>query len=185
MRKRLRRPSGGPSLREMSAGRSAAVCWGLGCGVGCGGSLSSAVTRGAIRVLPGGASGGGFRWPRCLSVVASGRDGLSWYPWCHTVFWGSPFEDAAGSGVEKVFDAAEFFYGMLREVGAFREVLAQQAVGVFVGGSLPGGVGVAEVDGDAGAFGGLSVVGHFAALVPGQGAAQGGGQVGELGGQCV
>ena len=56
------------------------------------------------------------------------------------------------------------------EVGAFGQVLAQQAVGVLVGAALPGGMGVAEVDRDAGGDGEVGVVGHFLALIPGDGA---------------
>ena len=58
------------------------------------------------------------------------------------------------------------------EVGALREVLAQQPVGVLVRAALPGAVRVAEVDLHAGVDGEPGVVGHLGALVPGQRSAQ-------------
>ena len=57
---------------------------------------------------------------------------------------------------------------MLAEIGAFREVLAQQAVGVFVRCALPWAVWVAEEDGNAGVDSQLCVLGHLRTLVPSQ-----------------
>ena len=64
---------------------------------------------------------------------------------------------------------------------ALGEVLADQSVGVLVGGSLPGAVGVGEVDRDAGGGGEAGVLGHLAALVPGDRGPHGPGQVGDHG----
>ena len=47
--------------------------------------------------------------------------------------------------------AVEFGAGVAVQVGAFGEVLAQQAVGVLVGAALPGRVRVGEVDPQPGA----------------------------------
>ena len=88
---------------------------------------------------------------------------------------------AAAPGVEFGGDLVEPAGAVERQVGAFGEVLAQQAVGVLVGAALPGAVWVAEVDRQPGGFGDLGVQGHFAALVPGQGAAQDLGDLGDLG----
>ena len=55
-----------------------------------------------------------------------------------------------------------------REVGALREVLAQQAVGVLVHAALPGRVRVAEEDVDAGVDADLLPVAHLRSLIPGQ-----------------
>ncbi len=52
------------------------------------------------------------------------------------------------------------------------KLLAQQPVGVLVGAALPGCVGVAEVDLDAGVDAHLLPVAHLGALVPGQRAPQ-------------
>ena len=71
--------------------------------------------------------------------------------------------------------------GVDGEVGALGEVLAEQAVGVLVGAALPGRVRVAEVDRQVGGDGDLGVPGQLDALVPGQRAAQRGGQGGDLG----
>src|SRR5262249_18591914 len=75
---------------------------------------------------------------------------------------------AAGAGVELVGDGVEFCLGVGGQVGAFGQVVADQAVGVLVGAALPGGVGVGEVDRDAGGDGEGGVAGHFLAAVPGQ-----------------
>ena len=55
------------------------------------------------------------------------------------------------------------------EVGAFGEVLAEETVGVVVGSTLPGTLGVAEVDVEVGLCAELSMLGHFDSLVPGSG----------------
>src|SRR5215211_5602344 len=54
------------------------------------------------------------------------------------------------------------------EVGAFREVLPQQPVGVLVRAALPRAVGIAEVDVDACVDLQARVLGHLGALIPGQ-----------------
>ena len=61
---------------------------------------------------------------------------------------------------------------MSGEVGAFGEVLTEETVGVLVGSTLPWTLRVAEVDVEVGICAELSVLGHFGALVPGQGAAE-------------
>ena len=55
--------------------------------------------------------------------------------------------------------------------------MTEETVGVLVGSTLPWTLRVAEVDVEVGIYAELSVLGHFGALVPGQGAA-------ELLGQC-
>ena len=62
---------------------------------------------------------------------------------------------------------------MAAEIGAFGEILPDQAVGVFVAGSLPWAVGVGEVDLDAGVLRQLGVAGHFGPAVVGKRLAQG------------
>jgi hypothetical protein len=63
---------------------------------------------------------------------------------------GAPAKRLAGAGVEGESDRVEVVAAVAVQVGAFREVLAQQAVGVLVRAALPGTVRVAEVDGQAG-----------------------------------
>jgi len=58
--------------------------------------------------------------------------------------WGLPVEALSGSVVERESDGFEVLGGPAGEVRAFREVLAQQPVGVLVRRSLPGRVGVGE-----------------------------------------
>src|SRR5215204_2259017 len=82
--------------------------------------------------------------------------------------WRLVAEGLAGAAVERGRDGVELGRRVLAEVGAFREVLAQQAVGVLVGAALPGALRVAEVDGQPGVDAQLRVLGHLGALVPGQ-----------------
>ena len=59
-------------------------------------------------------------------------------------------EDKAGPIVEFGGDEVEVGSGVHGEVGALREVLTEQSVGVLVGGPLPGCSGLAEEDAYAG-----------------------------------
>lgn len=58
-------------------------------------------------------------------------------------------------------------FGVDAEVGALGEVVAQETVRVFVAATLPGRVGVAEVDRDAERFLHTEVACHLRAPVPG------------------
>ena len=78
-------------------------------------------------------------------------------------------EACAGPVVEFGGDGVELGGGPGGQVGAFGEVFAEQAVGVFVAAALPGRVGVGEVDRDAGGGGDPLVLGEFLAAVPGEG----------------
>jgi hypothetical protein len=48
--------------------------------------------------------------------------------------------------IEPLRDPVEVGVGEGREIGSFREVLAQQTVGVFVGAALPRTARIAEID---------------------------------------
>ena len=48
--------------------------------------------------------------------------------------------------VQRMDNGAQLLGGDLRQVGALRQILPQEAVGVLVGSSLPGMVGMGEVD---------------------------------------
>jgi hypothetical protein len=67
---------------------------------------------------------------------------------------------ACGAVVEVVGDGLELGGGMDGQVGALGEVLAEQAVDVLVAAALPGGMGVGEVDADAGGGGDGLVAGR-------------------------
>src|ERR1035437_6982779 len=69
--------------------------------------------------------------------------------------------------VEVRSDPVKVRLGELRQVGALRELLPQQAVDVLVGAALPWGVGIGKVDPDPGGDGQLPVPGHLLALVVG------------------
>lgn len=61
------------------------------------------------------------------------------------------------SGVEFGGDLVEPARPVERQVGAFREVLAQYSVGVLVGSALPEAVWVARVDRQPGGLGDLGI----------------------------
>lgn len=80
----------------------------------------------------------------------------------HEEFGGAlPAEAFARSGVELPGDGIELSLRETGQVGAFREILAQQAVGVLVDAALPRAVRIGEIDGDAGQFGKTFVLGPF------------------------
>ena len=95
-----------------------------------------------------------------------------------------PVEGRAGPPVEAVGDAVEVSLGMHREIAALGQVLAQQAVRVLAGATLPGAVRVAEVDLHAGLLGEFGMPGHLGAAVVGQALAHGLGDGVELGGKA-
>lgn len=57
-----------------------------------------------------------------------------------------PAERFSGSIIKHMSNVIEMFLTVDREVGSFREVLAQQAVGVLIAASLPWAMGIAEID---------------------------------------
>jgi hypothetical protein len=94
-------------------------------------------------------------------------------------------EDEPGSIVQLVFNREQVDWGVRAEVGALREVVAQQPVHVLVRAALPGRVRVAEVDRRAERAADLQVAGHFRALVPGDRPSQGGRQIRQPCGQGI
>ena len=92
---------------------------------------------------------------------------------------GLPIEGFAGSTVQSCGDSVQVVSCVSAEIGAFGEVLAEETVGVLVGATLPGTLGVAEVDVEIGVYSELSVLCHLGSLVPGQRAAQLFGQGGD------
>src|SRR3712207_4059715 len=79
-----------------------------------------------------------------------------------------PAERLARSGVERRSHGREIVRAVRAQVGALREVLPQQPVGVLVRPALPRAVRIAEVDRHASVDPQLCVPRHFRSLVPGQ-----------------
>ena len=80
---------------------------------------------------------------------------------------GAVAEGGSGAVARLVGDGVEV--GLVAgDGGSFGQVAADESVGVFVGSSLPGAVGVSEEHLHAGVVGEALVAGHFPALVPGQ-----------------
>ena len=81
--------------------------------------------------------------------------------------WGAVAEGGSGAVARFVGDGVEV--GLVAgDGGSFGQVAADEPVGVFVGSSLPGAVGVSEEHLHARVVGEALVAGHFPALVPGQ-----------------
>jgi hypothetical protein len=85
---------------------------------------------------------------------------------------GSVAQHGAWSVVEHGLDVGEFLGRDGGQIRALREELAQQAVEVFIGRSLPRAAWVAEVDRHTGGCGELFVACHFRAAVVGEAAAK-------------
>ena len=85
-----------------------------------------------------------------------------------SISWGLIAERLARPAIEPSRDAIQLRLTHLREVGAFRQVLTQQTVGVLVGPALPRTVGVAEVDLDVGGEGERVMGRQFQPAVPGE-----------------
>jgi len=85
---------------------------------------------------------------------------------------GLEVEYFARSVVEGLLDCGELLAADLAEVHAFGQVLADQAVGVFIAAALPRAVGIAEEHVDLEPLGQRFVQRHLAALVVGQRFAQ-------------
>lgn len=82
------------------------------------------------------------------------------------LFGGAVVEHESGPLVE--FGGRLVEHGLIvdTQIAAFGEVLADQPVGVLIGRPLPWGVGVAEVDVDAGGLAEVFVEDHLVASVP-------------------
>jgi hypothetical protein len=76
---------------------------------------------------------------RLLVIVANDRGDQSMFPLLHELVRALVLQARAGPVVEFGGDAVEVVIGPRAQVGAFGEVLAEQAIGVFVGAALPGG----------------------------------------------
>jgi hypothetical protein len=101
-------------------------------------------------------------------------------------FGGSvPVERLTWTFVEVLCDAPQFGGRVPREIGAFREVLAQETVRILVASALPGAAWITEVDGHVGGDLEPHVPRHLGALIPGQLAAQSGWQLGDGGDEAI
>src|ERR1700694_4985306 len=97
------------------------------------------------------------------AISSGGRD-----KFVESFRWSIPCEGLAGTCIEEKSDLVEVGLGVDRQVGAFGEELADEAVPVLVGASLPGRVRVAEVHGDTGGDTEAGVGGELVGLVPGE-----------------
>jgi len=73
--------------------------------------------------------------------------------------------------VESRFDLSELGLSNLTKVGAFRQVVADEAIDLFIRTALPRGIGMSEEALQADGLGDLLVGGVFRAVVQGEGLA--------------
>jgi hypothetical protein len=85
---------------------------------------------------------------------------------------GSPAQRLSRPCIEGGCHGGDLLGAVHTQIGAFREVLTQQSVGVLVGATLPWAVRIAEVDLDACIDPETSMLGHFGSLIPRQRSAQ-------------
>ena len=86
--------------------------------------------------------------------------------------WGFVFQGLTWPFVELTRDFVQMGLRVPRQVGSFRKVLPQQAIGVFIGTTLPRTLRITEVDVDVGRECKASMIRQFLASVPGQGLIQ-------------
>src|SRR5271154_2348278 len=104
-------------------------------------------------------------------VAAASSDGR-----CNTCAqftrWSFESQCLSGSLIQAQRDMVELRLRKTRQVGASREVLPQEQIGVFVAAALPGTLWIAEVDLHIRGHRKLLVLGHLQSAIPGQGATQ-------------
>lgn len=94
-------------------------------------------------------------------------------------------ETFAGARVQPIGDGIQLPLDVARQVGAFRQVRAEQAIRVFIGAALPGTMGIGKEDADRESLSQPFVSGHLFAPVIGQGLAQCGRHVPEFLGEAA
>src|SRR6476659_9042222 len=107
---------------------------------------------------------------------SSGRRNIdcirSWQPLVERFSRRFPAQRLSRSGIEGRRNGGDLIGAVDAEVGAFREVLTQQPIGVLVSAALPWALRVAEVDLHARIDLETIMLGHFGSLVPSQRTAQ-------------
>jgi transposase InsO family protein len=106
-------------------------------------------------------SQGGFKWSSQHVFV-----GL-WKPLVERLCGRFPVERLSGPGIEGRGHGADLLGAVRAEVGAFREVLSQQSVGVLVSAALPRALRITEVDLHPRIDPQAGVLGHLGPLIPG------------------
>src|ERR1700691_4338178 len=102
---------------------------------------------------------------RQVLINAAGSDGR-----CNTCAqftrWSFESQCLSGSLIQAQRDMVELRLRITRQVGASREVLPQEQIGVFVGAALPGTLWIAEVDLHFRGYRKILVLGHLQSAVP-------------------
>jgi hypothetical protein len=79
--------------------------------------------------------------------------------------WCLIHQGLSGALVELASDGAEFGLTVERQIRSLGEILAQQAIGVFVGTALPRALRIAKIDVDLGRQGEALVISKFLAAM--------------------
>src|SRR4051812_34999722 len=79
-----------------------------------------------------------------------------------------PTQRLSRPGVEGGGHGGDLLGAVHAQIGAFREVLTQQSIGVLVSAALPWALGIAEVDLDAYINLQSRMLGHLGSLIPGE-----------------
>ena len=82
--------------------------------------------------------------------------------------------------VEAMRDGVQLALRVPRQVGALRQILTQQPIGVFIGPALPGAVLIGKEHSDVEPLGQLRMLGHFFPPIIRQGFPQQGGHMPEI-----
>jgi hypothetical protein len=83
----------------------------------------------------------------------------------HHFDWALVIKTLARPNIEFVCDCVQLLLGLARQIRTLGQILADQAIDVFVAAALPGAVRVAEVNSHAGALSDFGMACHLAALV--------------------
>lgn len=81
---------------------------------------------------------------------------------------GGPLKTFSRSGIQTMSDGIEGTLSVARQIDAFRQILAEQAVGIFIAPPLPGTMGISEEDLEVKPLGKPLVLGHFFPPIIGQ-----------------
>ena len=96
-----------------------------------------------------------------------------------------PVQAFSGAGVEFLGNGIQFTLGVARQICSLGEVLAQQAIGILIGSTLPGTMRIGKEHLDRESLSQMFMLGHLLPSIIGQGFPQRSGDVPEFLGEAV
>src|SRR5580700_4505882 len=106
--------------------------------------------------------------PASMSAIRSASSGGRCNTCAQFTRWSFESQCLSGSLIQAQRDMVELRLRKTRQVGASREVLPQEQIGVFIAAALPGTLWIAEVDLHIRGYRKLLVLGHLQTAIPGQ-----------------